>query len=151
MNFEIRPLRETDLEQLVAVERDCYRDPWSLAQFRQELELPHASIDLCWADGKLAGYHCYWLVVGEMQVMNLATAPDFQRHGVARKLLGHALETCSLKGLQRAYLEVRIGNLPAISLYRSFGFVDDGLRRHYYADGEDALLMVKEVAGEGAL
>jgi len=145
MNFKIRPLREIDLDQVVTVERACYPDPWSLAQFRQELDLPYAYIDLCWADGQLAGYHCYWLVVGEMQVLNLATAPGFQRRGVARMLLRHALDCCSVKGLQRVYLEVRTANLPAISLYRSFGFIDDGLRKRYYADGEDALLMVKKM------
>ena len=38
-------------------------------------------------------------------------------------------------------LEVRRSNRPAIRLYRAFGFTAMGLRRDYYADGEDAIEM----------
>lgn len=143
MDFEIRPLREIDLVQVLNIENACYPNPWKESQFRQELTQPFAHVDLCWTAGGLAGYLCYWLIAGEMQILNVATAPDFQRRGVARLLLQHALKVCAGQGLQRSYLEVRVGNRAAISLYRSFGFVDDGLRPRYYADGEDALLMVK--------
>lgn len=144
MDFEIRPLREVDLVRVLTIEKACYPVPWSESQFLQELNQPYAHVDLCWAADELAGYLCYWLIAGEMQILNVATAPDFQRRGVARLLLRHALEFCRKQGLQSSYLEVRVGNRAAISLYRSFGFVDDGLRPHYYSDGEDALLMVKK-------
>lgn len=143
MDFIIRPLVEADLPQVLAVENACYPDPWSENQFRQELDQPHATVDLCWVGEELVGYHCYWLIAGEMQILNIATAPEFQRCGVARKLLDHALAVCCEVGLERAYLEVRVGNASAINLYRSFGFVEDGIRTRYYADGEDALLMVR--------
>lgn len=143
MKYDIRPMTEADLSQVLDIERTCYPDPWTESHFRQELDQAHAQVDLCCVGGELAGYFCYWLIAGEMQILNVATALSFQRRGVARLLLTHALEVCREQGLDRVYLEVRIGNQPAIGLYRSFGFVDDGVRKSYYSDGEDALLMVK--------
>mgnify|MGYP000976594922 FL=1 len=144
MDFEIRPLQEIDLVQVLDIENSCYPNPWKESQFRQELAQAYAHVDLCWAAEELAGYLCYWLIAGEMQILNVATAPQFQRRGVAKLLLQHALNVCEEQGLQRSYLEVRVGNSAAISLYRSFGFVDDGLRPRFYSDGEDARLMVKK-------
>lgn len=144
MEFEIKPLTEADLPRVIAIEDACYPDPWSETHFRQELQQVHAQVDLCWAGSELAGYLCYWLIAGEMQILNVATAPSFQRRGVARRLMDHAFEVCRARGLDRAYLEVRVGNRPAIELYRGFGFVEDGTRKRYYSDGEDALLMVKD-------
>ena len=130
--------------RVLAIEKACSPHPWSESQFRQEMDLLYAFVDLCWAGEELVGYLCYWLIAGEMQILNVATAPAFQRRGIARMLLRHALDACRARGLDKAYLEVRVGNRAAINLYRSFGFVDDGLRPRYYSDGEDALLMVRK-------
>ena len=143
MDLKIRPLREIDLETVLNIENACYPDPWSESHFRQELAQAHAFVDLCWSGDELTGYLCYWLIADEMQILNVATAPEVQRQGIARFLLQHALDACLARGMTRAYLEVRVGNLAAISLYRSFGFIEDGLRPRYYSDGEDALLMVR--------
>ena len=42
-------------------------------------------------------------------------------------------------------LEVRAWNDPAICLYESLGFKRTGIRTAYYQDGEDAVLMTKEI------
>ena len=143
MSFTIRPLRDVDLARVLCIEQACQPDPWNEKQFRQELHQPYAQIDACWAGDDLAGFLCYWLIAGEMQILNIATAPAFQRQGVAALLLQNALAVCRDAGMTRAYLEVRVGNHAAISLYRRLGFVADGRRPGYYADGEDALLLVK--------
>lgn len=147
MAIEITPMRVADLDEVAALEAVCYADPWSRDQFQRELETSCAFSDLCRIDGDLAGYHCYWLIAGEMQILNLAIAPEFQRRGLARRLLNHAFARCRPLALQRAYLEVRTSNAAAITLYRSCGFSEVGLRRGYYADGEDALLMMKRFQG----
>lgn len=132
---------EADLPQLLELERSCYGQPWGEVQFRAELAASHAHLDLCFVAGTLAGYHCWWLLQGELEVLNLATAPDFRRRGIAAGLLEAALATAQNAGLERALLEVRAGNTGAIALYRRFGFREYGRRPRYYHDGEDALLM----------
>lgn len=142
-NFAIKCLREEDLPAVQRIERLSYPHPWPEEQFRQEMRNSVSSVDLLWLGGQLAGYICYWLIVGEMQILNVATAPEFRQQGIGGRLLRHAFAACAGQGLERAWLEVRIGNVAAIALYQKYGFVADVVRRGYYRDGEDALLMVK--------
>jgi ribosomal-protein-alanine N-acetyltransferase len=50
------------------------------------------------------------------------------------------------QGAERLFLEVATGNAPARALYAAMGFVEIGQRRHYYPDGDDALIMVVPVS-----
>lgn len=137
----IRSMTPEDLARVAAVERLCQTHPWSAELFSRELENPFSTIDLYCLDGSVAGFLCSWYVQGEMEILNVATAPAFRRRGVARKLLHHALDRGRQQGLDRTFLEVRVGNEGAIALYRSFGFLPIATRKRYYADGEDALVM----------
>lgn len=148
-NFLIQPFQTPDLADVVRIERICYRFPWCAAQFLQEAANPFATLDLLRIDRELAGYHCYWLIAGEMQILNLATAPEFRKRGVAARLLKHAFASSRGKGLETAWLEVRRSNVPAIALYLHMGFRNAGCRSGYYQDGEDALLMCREFANRG--
>lgn len=137
----IKPMQSLDLAAVYSIEAECYSNPWSRKQFLQELNNPAAFVDLGWSGSRLAGYICYWLIAGEMQVLNLATAPEFQRQGIAGQLLTAAIAKCQQQGLLSVWLEVRAGNQAAISLYLRYGFTADRVRKNYYRDGEDALIM----------
>ena len=143
-NCRILSLQEQDLSAVYQIEQHSYPYPWSPEQFRQELENPVAAVELCLCGEQLAGYVCYWLIAGELQILNIATSPDFSSKGIAAKLLSYIFRLCQGKGLDRAWLEVRCSNQAAIALYRKQGFVDDVVRTGYYRDGEDALLMVRD-------
>ena len=81
-------------------------------------------------------------------VMDLAVAPAFRRQGIARALVAEFLAAAGSAG-RGVLLEVREGNAEAVALYEGLGFVTAGVRRRYYPDtGEDALVMLREPAGE---
>jgi ribosomal-protein-alanine N-acetyltransferase len=61
--------------------------------------------------------------------------------GLGKKILQALLDFCRGCGAHKVFLEVRAGNVVAQRLYARCGFVEAGLRRRYYADGEDAVLM----------
>jgi ribosomal-protein-alanine N-acetyltransferase len=76
--------------------------------------------------------------------MNIAIAPTHQGRGLGSRLLSSCLSALRDSGARRCLLEVRVSNGAAIALYSRHGFVDDGLRRNYYASAtgsEHALLM----------
>lgn len=143
-DWHIRPARACDLDPMLTVESACYDHPWSRQLFQQEFDNPLASVELLWVGDELAGYLVSWYLVGELHILNVATAPAFRRRQVARRLLENAFDRCREEGLERALLEVRSGNVGAIALYRSLGFEPGAIRKRYYADGEDALLMARE-------
>lgn len=91
-----------------------------------------------------AGYIHSQLIVDELTVLNLLVRPTWRRQGIAGQLLCAALQSAERGGATRCLLEVRAGNVAALALYRSMGFVEDGRRAGYYpgiAGREDAVLM----------
>jgi ribosomal-protein-alanine N-acetyltransferase len=76
--------------------------------------------------------------------LNVAVAADYRRRKIATVLLEQAFIECRKLELNSAWLEVRAGNVAAIALYRQFGFTVNGRRQHYYSDGEDAMLMLRQ-------
>lgn len=87
------------------------------------------------------GFLVAWQVADELEILFVATDPGARRRGVGRALLAGALEAAQAEGLARALLEVGRGNGAARGLYESFGFRETGVRRGYYADGDDAVMM----------
>lgn len=88
------------------------------------------------------GYGGFWLVADEAHIGTLAVHPHWRRRGLGALLLAALLDKAVEMGAVVATLEVRASNVAARNLYRSFGFEQAGLNRHYYRDnGEDALIM----------
>ena len=137
----IRTATRADLEALLALEQSCYRYPWSRQQFSDEFDNPVATIEVALVEGQIAGYLCSWLICGELQIQNLATAPDYRRRGIGQMLLEYVMTRCRREELLSAWLEVREDNQAAIKLYTGCGFEVQGRRKKYYQDGEDALLL----------
>jgi len=80
--------------------------------------------------------------------LGLMVAAGHRRRGIGRTLLEQAVTWARASGVRKLELHVFPWNEPAISLYESFGFVREGLRRgHFLRDGEDvdAILMAYEV------
>lgn len=139
----IRTATRADLDALLALERCCYRFPWSRRQFIDEFDNPVATIEIALVEGQIAGYLCSWLICGELQIQNLATSPDFRRRGIGQMLVEYVINRSRREGLSSAWLEVREDNQAAIKLYLSCGFELQGRRKKYYQDGMDALLLGK--------
>ncbi len=94
------------------------------------------------ADCRMAGFLVLRTAAHEAEILNLAVAPRSRRQGVARALLGAALEASRAAGATLVFLEVRESNAGAIGFYQLHGFQASGHRRRYYHDpAEDALVL----------
>jgi ribosomal-protein-alanine N-acetyltransferase len=145
-SFSIRTMEAADLAAVVELERVCHITPWPERLFKDELSQAFSTIDLLWHGECLVGYICSWQVCDEVHILNVAVAPAWRRHGLARRLLEHVMLRARARGCERALLEVRAGNQGAVALYRAFDFEVIGHRSKYYADGEDALVMERALA-----
>lgn len=142
----IRKMRREDVPQIAALERLCFSDPWSEASISSELENPISLWLVAEADGVVQGYIGSQSAPPDCDIMNLAVAPDARRRQLGRTLLQSLIDELHRRGTERLFLEVRASNVPAQSLYASFGFEQVGLRKGYYVNPtEDALILRKEL------
>jgi ribosomal-protein-alanine N-acetyltransferase len=142
IEIAIRTMTEADLEEILAIEIDSFSFPWIRDHFLDELKSSHAfplvALD---QEESIIGYICPRLLLGEGHILNVAVRQDFRGQGVARLLVERILDDCRKKGGEVIFLEVRLSNEAAIALYRQVGFIETGIRRKYYENGEDAILM----------
>ncbi len=139
----IRKMTLDDLDQVVAIDQVSFSLPWPARSFRFELTDNEAS--RCWVadlDGRVIAMLVGWFIVDELHVATIATHPEFRGQGIGREILLYSLRAAKEEGAVKSFLEVRESNEIAQTMYRSFGFVEDGRRKGYYKDnGEDAILM----------
>jgi ribosomal-protein-alanine N-acetyltransferase len=142
-----RRARPEDVARIMEIEQEGFLHPWSRELI--ERELGHAWSQVLLAQdggGAVLGYIVFWLVHDEVHVLNVATALSDRRRGVGRALMDRAEEEGRRRGARIATLEVRRSNVPAISLYRTIGYRQVGIRPNYYAEErEDAIVMVKDL------
>ncbi len=138
-----------DLQQVLAIERVSYPNPWTREMFSEELDNRLCHIFVCreeeTEENAVLGYVCFWLFLGEMHLLNLSVHPDHRRRGTGRRLLVHALDYSSARGAKVGFLEVRKSNRAARTMYEQYGFTEIGVRPRYYEDGEDAVVMLLEI------
>jgi ribosomal-protein-alanine N-acetyltransferase len=141
----LRDMRREDLPAVMEIERRSFAQPWSRAFFEKELATPFAHLVSAveQADGQslIIGYSCTWRVADEVHLLNVAVHPERRGLGIGRVLVEAVLDESRAASARLISLEVRAGNVVARRLYRRLGFVDVGVRRGYYAPGQDAIVM----------
>ena len=81
----------------------------------------------------------------EAELIRIAVDPVCRRLGQGRALLRHSQAMLAGLGIRALFLEVRVANAAARSLYEQEGWIFQGLRRGYYRDGEDAALYRRDL------
>jgi ribosomal-protein-alanine N-acetyltransferase len=135
---------EKDLEAILAIENDSFPDPWTLEIFRSGMSLPFSHTWVVKDEGgRVAGYVCFWLVMDEVHLLDLAVDNLHRRQGIGEAAVRKVIEWSAKQEATMIFLEVRESNHAARALYEKLGFVFFSRRRDYYRKPrEDALVMV---------
>jgi ribosomal-protein-alanine N-acetyltransferase len=137
----VREWTKEDIPILTKMEQACFTDPWTEEMLSDCLRYPIYNCFLAEEGGQVCGYCTLIVVCEDAEVGNIAVAPSYRGRGIAKLLMEKMHERAREKGATQAFLEVRVSNAPAISLYKKFGYEPYGIRARYYEDGEDALVM----------
>lgn len=141
----IRPANSNDIDEIEVLEKETSMTPWSreslLIDLKEETRVQYLTV---LSENFIVGYIGIHFGVDEAQIINLAVSKNNRREGYGKLLLKEACLASSKKGYKKILLEVREGNIGAISLYISNGFQSIGVRKNYYKDnGETAIIMQK--------
>ena len=146
------PLTADFLTDVAALDQRCFGGLWSLDAYQRELASPNSDLIILVAsstnnstnsvEDTVIGLGCLWAILEEAHITILAVDPTYQGQGLGKLLLAELLlAAAQQRALERATLEVRASNATALHIYGKLNFRQAGLRRRYYADGEDALIL----------
>ena len=147
--MQLRPLKEEDIPQVTAIDREAFPTLWPPANYDRELKngLAHYIVACSDESQYVLGFAGIWLLADEAHITNIAVREKHRRRGIGETLLIAIIELSIELGAKLVTLEVRASNTDAQKLYARYGFVKVGLRRGYYTDNrEDAVLMSIEDA-----
>jgi [ribosomal protein S18]-alanine N-acetyltransferase len=145
--LEIKPAIAEDLEEIIALDQLCFDGIWSQEGYLREIYSFNSTLLLLWVTEaqllpKMIGLGCLWSIVEEAHITLLGIHPEYQRQGLGLFLFHRLLQDALQRNLERATLEVKTTNQPAINLYQKFGFQIAGRRNNYYPKtGEDAFIL----------
>ncbi|MEV3983674.1 ribosomal protein S18-alanine N-acetyltransferase [Nonomuraea sp. NPDC049758] len=143
-------MTEADLPAVMAIERATFPlDAWSEGMMRGELaDMPrsrHYVVAL--ADDEIVAYSGIAVASDQADVQTIAVLEKHQGTGIGSAMLTELLAEARRRGAREIFLEVRADNPRAQAVYRHFEFEEIGIRRRYYDDGTDAIMMRRKLDG----
>jgi Fur family transcriptional regulator, ferric uptake regulator len=146
--ISITVARTRDIADMARLHADIFPPGWTTESFSNLLSPPTGDGFVARLRGKLIGFGILRTVLDEAEIITIAVAPQHQRQGLGRQLLGALENTAGFHGAKTCFLDVAEDNAAALKLYASFGYLEIGRRREYYPgeDGRiDALMLSRDL------
>ena len=142
---EIREMRKEDCREVWNLQKTCFSVPWSLESLEDMFQVEGYTSLVAVEEQNIIGYIGIKAVLDEADITNVAVNPTVRRQGIGKQLIKHLLTYADRNKINRIFLEVRVSNEAAISLYQGAGFHKIDCRKDYYdKPREDAFIMVWE-------
>lgn len=138
-------LDKSDVDKIVAFNTDNFSDGWSKQMLVSAFDSGRFYCLATMEQGVCVALLTFSVAMDQADVEGIVTRVDKRRCGIAEKLFFKAQERLLELGVKKLFLEVRQSNIPAKNLYNKCGFSEISVRKNYYSDGENAIVMVKEL------
>lgn len=139
----VGPMREEDIPQVQAIEKEIFPTPWPRNAYYRELNHNRSAYYIVLRrDEQIVGYAGLWKMSDEAHITTVGVRAAEQGKGYGHALMAALIQRAYQLGSRWLTLEVRPSNDVAVRLYEKFGFKVIGRRRGYYTDNnEDAIVM----------
>lgn len=141
----IKDLKKSDANFLASAIDLGFTDAWNLSVLNSSFNSGRFFGKICLEKDTPIGFITYSLYNYDADIESVFVLPEKRRLGVAKLLYDSAEESIKKENIEKIFLEVKKSNLSAISLYKDRGFLEISIRKRYYPDGSDAIVMVKEI------
>lgn len=143
----ILPLTKEKLLEVLEIENDCFITPYTKNLLVSTIDSP-CFIGFYSGDNGVDGYILSSVVLDEANLDRIAVKKDKRNNQIGKKLIMALEDALVKKGISSIFLEVRVSNAVAISLYEKMGFERINVRKKYYENTEDAIVMKKVLRSE---
>lgn len=139
----IRQLQVNDIDNVILLEQESLGTTLGKSMLENMIENDFAKAYVYEIHNKIIGYISVTFDGEILEIMNFCVAKEYRRKKIASSLLNHIFTTYRQIGMKSAILEVRRSNLAALCLYEKYGFLKILVRKQYYSNLEDALVLQK--------
>lgn len=145
--MKIFPLEQSDFSRLASVKDIDFSDAWNYDMLVSAEKTGNFYGFTIKEDEKseLIAFIAFSVSIDTLDIEDVYTFSDYRKKGFAKMLINSVLDYANENNINKIFLEVKKTNEKAISLYQGFGFSIISERKKYYADGETALVMLKEI------
>ena len=144
--MNIRGWKFEDILRISELEMECFpKEPWSYRMLADSFENENFVGILCEENGEIAGYGGVTVGYDTADIDNIAVSERYRGCGMGGVPLEELVRAARERGAAKIFLEVRVSNAVAMSLYLKHGFKGVYARTRYYTDGEDCLVMARDI------
>lgn len=136
-------LEKMKIEDLELIDLKNFDDFWTESILKDEILSDSSYYIVARFQNDIIGFAGLKFLLDEAHITNIATRIDKRKNGVGSKLLESLINRAKEEASVLITLEVNTENLPAINLYKKYGFEILGVRKKYYDNKFDAYIMTK--------
>ncbi|MDO5556373.1 MAG: ribosomal protein S18-alanine N-acetyltransferase [Clostridia bacterium] len=147
-NIQISKMTILDLESISNTLLSDFDDFWTISIFKSELQNPNSKYLVAKLNNQIVGFGGIWKSPDDIHITNIVVNKNFRRQNIGTIILSHLINLSKKENITSITLEVSSTNIPAQKLYEKLGFKKVGLRKKYYNNTNDAIIMTMEVSNE---
>jgi len=141
--IQVKEYSEEYLEAVKCILNENFDNPWTQEQINFTDKFSYKKVYLI--DNIVVAFLEAKIVADEAEIFMIAVKKFFQGKGIGKSILNSFFDDMKKLNVKTVFLEVAEDNIPAISLYRGFGFKEYIIRKNYYKNNKDAILMKKDI------
>lgn len=141
IKVSIRWMIRSDMPEVLRIEGECFREPWTEERFLDELRKRNCIGMVAEFGGKIVGYNVYDLEKTSIEIINFAVDPAFHSLGVGRQMVDRLKYKLPQQRRSRIELKVAESNLDAQLFFQAQEFFAVDVIRDHFTNGESAYVM----------
>lgn len=139
--MEISEMTLADYEVIKDKLHEEYDEFWTESILKKELEDLNSKYIVIKKDKEILGFAGIWKSPVDCQITNIVVKKTCRKQGIGSLLLERLIEIAKNTDFEVIGLEVNENNISAIKLYEKYGFQRVGIRKKYYNNIDNAILM----------
>lgn len=144
-NIIVSIMTLSDLDSISNILTYEFDDFWNYSVFKSELENENSKYVVAKLNNEIIGFGGIWFSVDDIHITNIVVKKTYRNQKIGSLILNTLINMCKNKVQKSITLEVNSSNIPAQKLYQKFGFKTAGIRKKYYNNTEDAIIMTKDL------
>ena len=140
-DINIKKLTLEDIEKVSSTFSTQFDEFWSISTLKSDFEENSSTYIAAKIDNNIVGLAGVKIILEQADIMNIVVKKDFRRLNIGSMLLENLILISKNAGCKKIMLEVNEKNFPAIHLYKKYGFKQISIRKKYYNNQENAIIM----------